>query len=219
VKSTLRIPLTAAILAGLADAIPTGASAAEVPVLVKASIPAFPGAEGAGAWTPGGRGGKVLVVSNLNDSGPGSLRAAVDAQGPRIVVFRVAGIITLESPLAIRNPFLTLAGQTAPGDGVCISGQTVASPPVTQHSAEEAYELVLSLSGASLPRRDAVDVRVIESVRTGKPLYKDGIIQTPADVGGWPEYKADSLPADADLDGLPDGPENNHSVLHGAGRL
>jgi hypothetical protein len=423
-----------------------GVSAAELPVLVKADIPAFPGAEGGGAWTLGGRGGRVFVVSNLNDSGPGSMREAVEAQGRRIVVFAVAGIITLESPLAIRNPYITLAGQTAPGDGVCIRGQTVeidthdvivrylrfrrgnlkvrddalggypignviidhvsaswgldenlsmyrwmrsapdgrqeklpvenltiqwcissealdlnnhafggtwggkqcsfhhnlfacntgrnpsigmggtfdyrnnvifnwrhrtmdggdgssrvnvvanyykpgpattdealryrickaearnardrypgfgkwfvegnfvegnrqvtrdnwaggvqysppqrdkdqivpmgtegdvrsfepfAAPPVTQQSAEDAYDLVLSHAGASLPRRDAVDTRVIESVRTGKPIFKDGIIQTPADVGGWPEYRADTLPTDVDLDGLPDAWELQHGL-------
>jgi hypothetical protein len=88
-------------------------------------VPAFPGAEGAGAATPGGRGGKVHVVTNLADSGPGSFREAVTAEGPRTVVFGVAGLITLETPVVIDHPYLTLAGQTAPGDGVCIRGQSV----------------------------------------------------------------------------------------------
>ncbi len=88
-------------------------------------IPAFPGAHGAGAFTPGGRGGKVYLVRNLLDRGPGSLREAVEAKGPRTVLFRVAGIIHLETPLKIDHPFLTLAGQTAPGDGVCIRNHTV----------------------------------------------------------------------------------------------
>lgn len=88
--------------------------------LVAATAPAFPTAKGFGAQTPGGRGGKVLFVTNLNDSGPGSLRAAVEAEGPRIVVFRVGGIIELKKPIQVENPFLTVAGQTAPGDGICL---------------------------------------------------------------------------------------------------
>lgn len=84
------------------------------------ALPAFPGAEGFGADTPGGRGGRVLLVTNLNDSGPGSLRAACEASGPRIVIFRVAGTIALRKPIVVREPYLTIAGQTAPGDGVCL---------------------------------------------------------------------------------------------------
>jgi hypothetical protein len=85
---------------------------------------AFPGAEGYGRFALGGRGGRVLEVTNLDDRGPGSLRAAVETEGPRTVVFRVGGTIKLGSKLVIRHPYLTVAGQTALGDGICVRGYT-----------------------------------------------------------------------------------------------
>src|SRR6266498_181693 len=87
-------------------------------------IPAFPGAQGFGSTTPGGRGGKVIPVTNLNDSGDGSFRAACDAEGSRIIIFRVSGLISLASPIVVKNPYLTVAAQTAPGDGVCLRNFT-----------------------------------------------------------------------------------------------
>jgi hypothetical protein len=408
---------------------------ADAAAMEKVAIPAFPGAEGAGAFTPGGRGGRIFEVTNLNDAGTGSLRTAIEAKEPRIVIFRVSGIIALERVLTISNPYITIAGQTAPGDGICICGQTTEinthdvvlrylrfrrgnikdrndalggypvgniivdhcsvswgldenlslyrymikmpdgsekkmpaenitiqwcissealdlnnhafgatwggkncsfhhnlfacntgrnpsigwgdhfdfrnnvifnwrhrtvdggdassmvnivanyykpgpavnkgassyricrpqhldmyseaqrdgkwyvaenfvagnpkvtadnwaggvqfddvetqdqidaliakvrskkpapASPVNQQSAEEAYKLVLSRAGATLPKRDPVDKRIIKIVRTGKPTYKNGIIDTPSDVGSWPQYKSETAPVDSDHDGMPD---------------
>lgn len=102
--------------------IPWAAKPSDLP---QAKIPAFPGAEGGGKFSFGGRGGKVLVVTNLNDDGAGSFRWACEQGGARIIVFNVSGIIQLTSPVSIKAPYVTIAGQSAPGDGVCIAGESV----------------------------------------------------------------------------------------------
>jgi len=123
----LGVALVATILAG-----------AETTRAQPRGLPSFPGAEGFGATTPGGRGGRVLHVTTLEDYAanepriPGSLRAALEARGPRIVVFEVGGYIELKRKLNISQPYLTLAGQTAPGDGVTLKnyGLDVDAPHV-----------------------------------------------------------------------------------------
>jgi len=105
-----------------ANAQNTGEIPPHPPRLPEGAIPAFPGAWGAGMFTTGGRGGKVIAVTNLNDSGSGSLRAALEAEGPRIVVFKVAGTIKISDDININHPDITIAGQSAPGDGICLAG-------------------------------------------------------------------------------------------------
>jgi len=88
---------------------------------VHAQTSAFPGAVGPAASTPGGRGGRIVRVTNLEASGPGSLRSALEEQGPRIIVFEVGGVIDLgRSTLEIREPYVTVAGQTAPSPGITL---------------------------------------------------------------------------------------------------
>ena len=94
-------------------------------------LKAFPGAEGSGALAVGGRGGQVIKVTNLNNAGAGSLRAACEASGPRVVVFEVAGTIVLTSSINISNPYITIAGQTAPGGGIQITFKEPGTIPMS----------------------------------------------------------------------------------------
>jgi len=139
--------------------------------------PAFPGAEGYGAYTPGGRGGKVLFVTNLNDSGPGSLRAALEAKGPRTILFRVGGIIETKG-LEVREPYLTIAGQTAPGDGICIKK--------TDHSSGDAF----TLSGT----HDVI-IRFLR-VRAGNNTAEQTSAQSPNRADSFRAYDSDNFIVD-----------------------
>jgi pectate lyase len=88
------------------------------------ALSVFPNATGFGSDTIAGRGGQIIKVTNLNKWGPGSLKEAMDAKGPRIVVFEVGGTIQIDSSIGIRNPFITIAGQTAPSPGITLRGAT-----------------------------------------------------------------------------------------------
>ena len=121
---------------------------------------AFPGAEGYGKYTVGGRGGNVYQVTNLNDAGEGSLRAAVESTGPRTVVFRVSGTIVLNTPLTISNPYITIAGQTAPGDGICIRK----SPIIIDASQVIIRYLRLRIGGESGEDIDALSGRFNKNI-------------------------------------------------------
>lgn len=138
-------PLLVAVAAMM---LPPGTEAASVGGRPPPKVPAFPGAEGAGALTPGGRGGKVYEITTLTDGGPGSLREALAASGPRMVVFRISGIITLTNRLPINQPFVTIAGQTAPGDGICIRGET------TEINTHDVILRYLRFRRGDLKRRD-----------------------------------------------------------------
>jgi pectate lyase len=128
--------------------------------LASAQILAFPGAEGWGRFSTGGRGGDVYAVTNLNNDGPGSLREAVQ-QGNRTVVFRVSGTIILETDLIISQSNITIAGQTAPGDGICLRKSTL--------KIKHAHDIIIRYlrvrpgdeRGQSL---DGIEVRECENV-------------------------------------------------------
>jgi len=125
-----------------------------------AQIPAFPGAKGFGAGALGGRGGEVIYVTNLNDAGPGSLRSAIEASGPRTIIFRVGGTILLEDSLRIVNPQLTIAGQTAPGDGITLRLDELETGPAILVLAEDVIirHIRIRVGAASVPEccRDAI---------------------------------------------------------------
>lgn len=126
--------LIALPLAGLAlIPLPATLSAASAKTSASSATTAFPGAVGWASATPGGRGGRIIRVTTLAADGPGSLKAALEAKGPRIVVFEVGGVIDMaRQTITIREPYLTIAGQTAPSPGITLirSGIDIATHDV-----------------------------------------------------------------------------------------
>ncbi|HZD52493.1 MAG TPA: hypothetical protein VE175_05560, partial [Woeseiaceae bacterium] len=120
--------------------------------------PVIPGAVGFGMETPAGRGGQIIRVTTVEDGGRGSLRACVVASGPRVCVFEVAGTIALKGNLTVKDPYLTIAGQTAPEPGILLRGAALAikaSDVLVQHIAIRAGD---DLKGPALHSRDTLKI-------------------------------------------------------------
>jgi len=127
------------------------------------AVPVIPGAIGHGISTPAGRGGAVIRVTNTNASGAGSLKACVDASGPRVCVFEVSGTITLPDDLTIRNRYITIAGQTAPSPGITLRGAGLlikASDVLVQHIRVRPGD---SAAGEPPSNRDALKIEAPSS--------------------------------------------------------
>ena len=138
---------------------------------------AFPTAEGFGKYAQGGRGGDVYIVSNLNDSGPGSLRECVEASGPRTCVFSVSGEIKTQKAIRARHPYLTIAGQTAPGDGIML---TIRDTDSVQYplAIETQHVIIRHISVRPGPSRrpsDNVDAIVIGGGRGAQHIILDHV--------------------------------------------
>ncbi len=172
--------------------------AALLPFALSAAQPAFPGAVGFGTDTPGGRGGRILKVTSLAADGPGSLRAALEAKGPRVVVFEVGGVIDLNGTiLRVDEPFLTVAGQTAPSPGITLIGGGIAISAhdvVLRHlcircSLTWAVDENLSAGGARHEGRERTAHRVltVPSLRGVTPLAPPLVFERRQGAKGEPD--------------------------------
>src|SRR5438093_3520891 len=156
--------LVTAVVAGVATITATsesqsGTSTITVQAQAPGPLPVFPGAMGFGTSTPAGRGGAILRVTNLNDAGAGSLRAALEATGPRTVIFEVGGMIDLSDDIYITSPYLTVAGQTAPSPGITLryAGLQIQTHDVLiQHLRVRVGDLVVP---PSLGQRDGIQIQ------------------------------------------------------------
>ena len=160
---------------------------------------AFPGAEGFGATTPGGRGGRIVAITNTNDSGPGSFREACQASGPRIVVFRTGGTITLETTVKIEDPYITIAGQSAPGGGICLRSSTDASClSIKTHDVVMRYIRIRPGSGITPEGSDTKDALVIKSedaynIIVDHCTFTWGVDETVSTYSGNPDFKVNNI--------------------------
>lgn len=166
--------LTLGVAALLIAVLPLPAAAGDESVGSQ-RLPAFPDAEGFGMFSQGGRGGKVYVVTNLNGRGPGSLREAVEAEGPRIVGFGVGGTIDLGGPLTIRHPYCTIAGQTAPGDGITLKNGSLI--PQANHLIVRYIRVRLGEQAGPPGEVDAVSIYCpLDKETPNRPVASDIIL-------------------------------------------
>jgi len=134
-----------------------------------AQLPVIPGASGFGIDTGAGRGGRIIRVTNLNEYGAGSLRAALEASGPRVVIFDVSGTVFLTDHIRITHPWITVAGQTAPSPGITVAGaglQVITHDVLIQHLRVRPGDLA---NGPTPHDRDAL--AILSDPQTGAPTY------------------------------------------------
>lgn len=165
--------LVALAVGSVAGTIQGTQDAAEDEPACGGELPAFPGAEGFGCATPGGRNGVVLAVTNLDDAGPGSLRAALEAAGPRTVVFRVSGTIELREQVLVDDPYLTVAGQTAPGGGITLKAAADNSSGLLEIRAHDVVVRFLRFRPGAPPGLSGEN---LDGINIWKPDAHDVII-------------------------------------------
>jgi len=141
----------------------TDTTAVNISGTITASLLAFPEAEGFGAQTVGGRGGTTIYVTNLNDSGAGSLREACEASGARTVLFKVGGLITLNSTINITNPNISILGQSAPGDGIAITAGMASGALINVGASEVIIRYIKMRRDTTLTYDSSADSLYISS--------------------------------------------------------
>jgi pectate lyase len=169
----------------------------------------------------GGASSRVNVIANYYKAGPVTRPGELQHRIARAEVRRRPGRFYMAGNYVHGFPEITAdnwnGGMLIEGDGAFGTDDVrVAEPfegwPIHQQTALEAYESVLANVGATLPKRDPVDLRIIDIVRSGKPTFGDGIINDPEEVGGFPDYDTASAPSDRDHDGMPDDWETRHQL-------